>query len=371
MAEFIDFDGVDTLGDHHALGPSSYTFLAMCPGFAGKSTSGTLAIRGTAAHAIGAARLLGIDPPTPTEEEKKVVERSDYDAGVWYAEQVKAMSAGCKLNVESKVQMNPDEINIPDCMKDVFGTVDAWWEDEFGELHVCDFKTFDRGEKDHSPQMEGYALLICSHEQKYKAKPIHLHVAAGGIEKVLSYIVSYNDALRHVSAILNRAMDQGAERSPCAACQYCRHSMTCTGVNPIVAAVNDTSVWSGLSMAAKKVVVDAIKPLIKSFDEDLKEHWKTHETLEDKEAGILYQRTKRNPSAVCKSVAALGEFLGTQGVSAERFLEKICSVSRTACESVLVEANPALTKAAAKTLLNSYFAVPAGAKPSYSGKRVK
>lgn len=359
----------EKLADHHELGPSAYTWLAMCPGFGGRKTSGPLAIRGTAAHARGAAKLLGLEPPELTDEEKSHIEPGDLEAGEWYAEQLQAISGGTNLNVESKVLYNPECEDVPR-MKGVFGTVDSWWVDEFGELNVCDFKTFDRGEKDHSPQMEGYAILICSHFPEFKAKPIHLHVAAGGIQKILSYVVTFGDAVRHVSAILKRAQDPEAERSPCDACQYCEHSMTCKGVNAVVAAVEDKTVWSGLSLAAKKVVVDAIKPLIRAFDEELKAHWESNEILEDKANGILYKRIIKNPNRVCTSISQLGMALEPHHIPADQFIDHICSVSKTACEEALIKANPGMKKKEAGAILDSYFQIPANGKPSFSSKRV-
>lgn len=362
----------EVLPMHHKLGPSNYTSWSECPCFESRGgEGGEMAVRGTYAHKVVAA-LIGNEPtPAKNQEEERVVTLDDIDAAEWFVGQVKVLSAGRQLHSEQKVQFNAAMGGDCPELVGVFGTVDVWHEDEFGQLHIYDFKTFDRGEKDHTPQMEGYAVLICSNMPQYIGKPIYLHVGAGGSREIVSYVTNFGDACKHVLAIIARHLSPSAAPTPADCCKYCAKAATCNGVNQVVAAAKDELVWGGLSMAAKKVVVESLKSIIKSFETDFSKWLDEHgDVCEDKENGIIYKRVPQKPNRVCVSISQLGTALQEHNIPAEQFIDRICSVSSTAVVEALVAANPGMKKSTAESIIEKHFAIPAGAKPKQKIVRV-
>ena len=362
----------EVLPAHHRLGPSCYTSWSECPCFESRGgDGGEMAVRGTYAHKVVAA-LIGSQPvPARTPEEERFVSLDDIDAAEWFVNQVQVLSAGHQLHSEQKILFNA--AMAADCpeLEGVFGTVDVWHDDEFGQLHIYDFKTFDRGEKDHTPQMEGYAVLICSNMPQYIGKPIYLHVGAGGIREIVSYVTNFGDACKHVLSIIARHLSPSAAPTPADCCKYCAKAANCDGANQVVAAARDELVWSGLSMAARRVVVDSLKSIIKGFEAEFSKYLDEHgDVCEDAENGICFKRVQQKPNRVCTSITGLGTALADHNIPADQFIDRICSVSRARVVEALVAANPGMRKSAAEAVAGKYFAVPAGAEPKTKIVRV-
>ena len=154
-------------------------------------------------------------------------------------------------------------------------------------------------------------------------------------------------------------------------CRYCTKAATCTGANQMVAAARNELVWSGLSMAAKRVVVDSLKSIIKSFEVDFSKWLDDHGGVcEDEENGICYRRIRQNPNRICTSISRLGGALEGHNIPADQFVDHICSVSLAGVVEALLKANASMKKSEAERIAGRYFAVPAGAKPKYRIVRV-
>ena len=345
--------------DHSPLGPSHYTMWAGCPCHEGKPGQNEFAARGSASHEILAMKTNGIEAPRPES-----MPLEDYENAEWGHQALVRISNGAHIVTEGKVTFNPpedDDDGVLSVFKGVFGTVDAWWVDpQTGSLNIADYKTFDRGETDHTPQLSGYAVLLCSNHPEFCELPIRLHVLCGGIHKVVTYETDLMTAIDLTKGIIEKHLDPKAEPCPCDVCKYCAKIQTCKGIDRAVATVQNKPVWNGLSLAAKKIVVDSLKKIIENFETEFDEEIEKHNgVLEDKEHGIKWVRQYKKPSAVCLDIAALGEDLANNhGIAPETFINHILTVSKKKVTEALLKAHSGWKKGDCETVLDQHWAVP-------------
>ena len=135
----------EVLPAHHELGPSKYSSLFECPCYEGKKDGSPDAVRGTYSHLVVQANITGDMSLLEKNKKPDLVQQDDIATGEWGAGEIKALAGSHEIHSEDKIMFNPQLDNDLPVMKGVFGTVDAWFEDDNGFLHICDYKTFDRG----------------------------------------------------------------------------------------------------------------------------------------------------------------------------------------------------------------------------------
>lgn len=362
---------------HHDLGPSNYTWWNECPCYAGiKGMTSPMAIRGTYAHLVVQSDLQMNPLLIEQAERPAIVETEDVETGKWGARTIRDLSSGRPISSEYKVRFNDALAEELPLLKAVFGTVDAFFEDEFGQLHICDFKTFDRGDKDHTPQMSGYAVLVCSNFPQYIGKPIYMHVIAGGSRSVITYMTNFESAVKMIVGIITSHMDPSAEPRPGDCCRYCAKAKTCKAITNVVAIAATAPecgkrmvVWSDLHMADQMVLIEALKKLIKNFEADFKDKISKEKKIENKDSGVCWELTLKNPNRVLTSVSDLAVELEKHNVSSDTFVEHVCSVSQKAAVSALMASNGNMTESQAKKVIEPFWQLPKNAKQTESYKR--
>ena len=356
---------------HHELGPSKYSSLFECPCYEGKKDGSPDAVRGTYSHLVVQANITGDMSLLEKNKKPDLVQQDDIATGEWGAGEIKALAGSHEIHSEDKIMFNPQLDNDLPVMKGVFGTVDAWFEDDNGFLHICDYKTFDRGEKDHTPQMSGYAVLICSHHPQYIGNTIYLHVIAGGIQKVITYMTNFQTAVSMVTSIICRALDPKREPCPGDCCRHCAKAVDCQGVSNVIETVQNKGVWNSLCMADKKVLVESLKKIIQNFDADFEKEIEEHKgELESPTSGVKWITVLKNPNRVCTSNADLAKALAKHNIGAAQFVNELCKVTRKNIVEALVKANPGMKSGKAEDIIDVYYAIPANGKKSKSYKRV-
>ena len=254
-------------------------------------------------------------------------------------------------------------------MRGVFGTVDAWFEDETRQLHICDYKTFDRGEKDHTPQMSGYALIICSRFPQYAAGRIFLHVVSGGVRRVTTIETDFVACAKLVTGVLSRHLAPDAQPCPCYACKYCAKVETCHGVGGLVSVVQSAPVkWDDMHMADKMVLVEALKKVIKNFEDEFSAKLEKEGEISSPKTGVTWKAVQKKPSRVLKSLANLAKTLAQYGITEEIFFRDIASTTQKKVETALAAAQ--LPSSDVKAIIDAQWVVPEGAQPTITRKRV-
>lgn len=355
---------------HHSLGPSNYTQWFDCPCWEGKKDSGTDAERGTFSHLVLQSILQKDDSILP-QVIPPVVTSDDIEAGKWGADAIRQIAGDAEIHSESRVAFNDAMAGEFPMLKGVFGTVDVWFADEANQLHIVDYKTFDRGEKDHTPQMSGYAVLVCSNHPEFVGSRIYLHVASGGTREITTYTTDFVTAATLVGRIISAHLSTDSQPCPCDGCKYCAKAATCSGVSNVVQIVQPTEVtWDKMHLADKKVLVDALKKVIKNFEAEFSAELKEKGSVESPTTGVRWELITKNPVRECASLVALYESMKPFGVTQEQFLNGVCSTTQSAVKSALTIASPGITAAQVKEVIDSNWRVPDGAVGSTSAKRV-
>lgn len=355
---------------HHGLGPSNYSNWNLCPCWDGSETEGDYAARGSYSHLV-VQSVLQDNPAVLAEGAKpETIENDDIDAGMWGAEAILALAAGQPVHSEERVTFAPEMEDAFPLMKGVFGTVDAWFVDETGCPHICDFKTFDRGEKDHTPQMSGYALLLCSRHPEYADRQIFLHVIAGGTRRVVTYSTDFPTCAALVGRIITSRLSADRQPCPCDACKTCANIGTCTAVDGAVSLVENKPVWSRMEMADQMVVVEALSKMLEKFKGDFKKKIEEDGEISSSTTGVKWVKHVKNPTRECVDATGLAAKLEEKGVPLDYFLGKVCKVSMKGCTDALMKSNKGMKKSEAEEVAAFYFGIPAGKKGSIEYRRV-
>lgn len=360
----------EVTGAHHGLGPSNYTQWFDCPQWEGKPGGGTDAERGSFSHLVMQSILQGDSSILP-EVVPTCVTMDDIESGRWGAEAVRQLAGGAEIHSESRVRFSDAmAVDFP-VLKGVFGTVDAWFVDDANQLHVVDYKTFDRSEKDYTPQMSGYAVLLCSQHPEFAGGRIYLHVASGGTREVTTYATDFTTAVSLVGRIIVAHLSPDSRPCPCDACKHCAKAAHCPGVSNVVSIVQPTAVaWDAMHLADKKVLVDALKKVIRNFEADFLAELKEKGSVESPATGVRWELATKAPPRECGPMVDLYKDMAAFGVTRDQFMRDVCTATQTAVKSALAVASPGIAASDVKGLIDRNWRIPDGAVGSPTAKRV-
>lgn len=252
---------------HHELSPSKFPGLNECLLFAQKSRTTTVATAGTVAH---------------DEARKQIEEGIEADSKVarWFAETTLELANGNKVVCECRVTATMPVI------KGIFGHLDAYWWDN-GVLHIVDFKTFSDGSRDYTMQLLGYAALMYHPDFKSNTKVV-CHILHGGIFKIETFETTFKDAYDKVVSLVTR-IKQGGKPRLNSHCQFCNKINECeVTMNAIETVKSNALSFQNLSLCQKLVVIDAVKKLINTIEEEAKDKAKENGGVLEQD-GIRYE----------------------------------------------------------------------------------
>lgn len=238
---------------HHKLAPSSFPAWARCPAFDSDPTERADAMAGTVQHAA-LAGLLGCQCKTPCGSACKEVSGLSPEAReavTWAADYIRALAAGNRIETERRVSYTVPDTFAGDCMSEVFsGTADAIIIHPPGNLaDLLDFKS-GADERDHRPQLAGYALALFS--MRTRLKTIRAHVLYGRVRRVDTWAMTQADAAGIVHPILDARQKLDRRQTACDYCTFCAHRTTCPAITGQVEAVARTApAWEDLAPAIR------------------------------------------------------------------------------------------------------------------------
>lgn len=252
---------------HHELSPSKMPGLNECILFTQKSRTTMVATAGTAAH---------------DEARKQIEEGIEADSKVarWFAETTIGLANGNKIICEYRAFAKTPII------KGIYGHIDAhWWDD--GALHIVDYKTFSDGSRDYTMQLLGYAALMYQPHSIPDTKVV-CHILHGGIFKIETFETTFKDAYNEIVGLVNR-VKQGGKPKLNSHCQFCSKINECeVTMNAIETVKSNTLSFQNLSLCQKLVVIDAVKKLINTIEDEAKEKAKENGGVLEQD-GIRYE----------------------------------------------------------------------------------
>ena len=230
---------------HHELAPSSFPAWAVCPCFESDPAERADAAEGTVQHAALSAMLSGNDvrPAALSPEARQAVE--------WAAGYVRTLAGAEAILTEHRVTFTTPDGFAPGGVSEVFhGTADAIVIHQPGALaDLIDYKS-GADERDHRPQLAGYALALCT--MRTRIKTIRCHVLYGRVRSVDSWAMTQADAAGTVMPILDARRNPARTPTACAYCSFCAARMTCPAITRQVAAVGETAPnWAELAPAIR------------------------------------------------------------------------------------------------------------------------
>ncbi len=235
---------------HHELAPSSFPAWALCPAFDSDPAEREDATEGTRQHTVLAALLRdewkgGEDCPTLAG-----LSPDAREAVTWAAGYVRTLAGGTAILTEHPVSFTAPDGFARGGVSEVFsGTADVLiLRGNMADL--LDFKS-EADERNHRPQLAGYALALFS--MRARLKTIRAHVLYGRVRRVDFWAMTQADAAGAVLPILDARRDP-ARRVPaaCDYCGFCAHRITCPAITGQVEAVAHTApTWEDLAPAIR------------------------------------------------------------------------------------------------------------------------
>lgn len=334
---------------HHPLSPSKFPGLKGCLLFTQKSRNTTVATAGSDAH---------------DEARKQIEEGVEADSKVarWFAETTLGLANGNKVICEYKATATMPVI------KGIYGYIDAhWWDD--GVLHIVDYKTFSDGSRDYTMQLLGYTSLMYWSDFDPNTKVV-CHILHGGIFKVETFETTFEKAYLEVKDLV-MAVKKGGKPKLNSHCQFCGKINECeVTMNAIETVKCEAPSFQKLSLCQKLVVIDAVKKLINTIEDEAKEEAKKNGGVLE-EDNIRYELKPWNGPSVVRDIKELaGGMLNPVddkgnkmvGITHDELLS-MCGVPKSKVIAKLKEknaSNKAIKKVAIENLVKGYYITTEG-----------
>jgi len=230
-------------GEHHALSPSKFPAWAVCPCFESDPKERADAAEGTAQHAALAADLGGDESPLDA------LSLDARESVTWAADHVRTLAGADEIECEVRLQYTaPDTFAHGGKSVVYHGTADAL----ILRGNMADLIDYKSGadDREHRPQLAGYALALFS--MRARIKTVRCHVLYGRVRRVDSWALTQADAAGIVLPILDARNDPVRAPAPCDHCSFCRDRMTCPALIGQVEAVAMVNQWEHLTPALRE-----------------------------------------------------------------------------------------------------------------------
>ena len=230
-------------GEHHELSPSKFPAWAVCPCFESDPEERADAAQGTAQHAALAAALSGDEAPL------EGLAPDARESVTWAAAHVRTLAGADKIECEVPLQYTAQDAFARGGVSDVYhGTADAL----ILRGNLADLIDYKSGadDREHRPQLAGYALALFS--MRARIKTVRCHVLYGRVRRVDSWALTQADAAGIVLPILDARNDPAHSPNPCDHCSFCRDRMTCPALIGQVEAVAKVNQWEHLTPALQE-----------------------------------------------------------------------------------------------------------------------
>lgn len=234
------------MNSHHELSPSKFPAWAQCPAFDSDQAERDDAIEGTRQHEALAAALAGNDAPTAA------LDPAAREAVVWALNHIRTLAQGHLIDPERRVAYTAPDTFASGGKSEVFyGTADAIIIHPPGNLaDLVDYKS-GADDRDHRPQLAGYALALFS--MRPRLKTVRAHCLYGRVSSVDSWPFTQAEAAAVVLPILDARRDPArCVPAACDYCGFCAHRATCPAITGQVEAVAKTTpAWDDLAPAIR------------------------------------------------------------------------------------------------------------------------
>ncbi len=387
---------------HCKIGPSTLPARAVCP--CHESAPGDASAQsGTRSHKVVEANIANTQSCTPPEPDLMGVTESpemmgitpadnylpgttddEIGRGVWGANTIKRLrdetAPGEYIHTETRVKFRADYTFVDDpaaraVLARKFGTVDAYWKNEEGDvLYIADYKTYANAsdEKSYIPQGMMYAALLKSGLAP-AAERVVFYVVAGGDRSVARYDFTIGEALavtvetiRRVEAVQPGGLFASGEEArtkcgkPSAWCKTCAHAASCPAISRAVTMVSGGGILQK-PLAVRMAVVPVLESFVKGVKAEVKARLDAGERVYDEASGIEYALAERKGRAKLADLRGLAEAVIDYGVKPDDFAAAV-SVSKTAVDALLKAADDAVgrkvKKADREAVYVRYFTEP-------------
>jgi hypothetical protein len=228
---------------HHEFAPSSFPAWSKCPQFDSDPAEREDAAEGTRQHLALSSTLSGDDAALAA------LSLDAREAVTWAADNIRALAGELPITVEQKVSYVAPDSFAPSGVSEVFhGTADAVIVHPPGNLvDLIDYKS-GADDRNHQPQLAGYALALFS--MRTRLKTIRCHILYGRVRRAESWALTQADAAAIVLPIIEARRDPTRVPSACDYCQLCLHRLNCPAlVDRVTAVAKFAPAWEELATA--------------------------------------------------------------------------------------------------------------------------
>ena len=319
------------MNSHHELSPSKYNGWAECVHYESADRSSKEAKGGAVSH----------------DELHNLLTDSEYDSSdsvaVWasmtinnYLEKTEAVT----FHTEAKV------IGIIPGVEGVFGTPDVYWEGKNSSgnkvLYIADLKTYSDGSNDYTPQLKGYATLLCQSENRERNDEVHLIVLHGAVKKADEYIMLMGECIDQTRELLKRVRDKEEPHHICKWCKYCACINTCPAACKAIDKVeNQSPSFEKLSLPQKLVVCEAVEKIISNIKAEAKEKARENGGVLESD-GIRYEIKVSNGTPKLRDILDVVNSVRPENMKwfgSNSELLKLCELPKTKFTKAVKEIN--------------------------------
>lgn len=229
---------------------------AVCPCFESDSEERADAAEGTRQHAALAAMLAGNEIPERLSPGAR-------EAVEWAADHIVTLAGDDAVKSETRLQYRALDAFAQGGRSVVyFGTADAL----VIRGNLADLIDYKSGvdDRDHRPQLAGYALALFS--MRTRIKTVRCHVLYGRIQRVDSWTLTQDAAAGVVMPIIEARNNPERTPNPCEYCSFCGHSATCPALSRQVEVVAKANEWENLApVLAKPEAITAPETMSKAL----------------------------------------------------------------------------------------------------------
>lgn len=333
------------MGDHHIHSPSKLDALSQCPCYESDPAGSPAAERGTRQHKYLELLLKGGLENVPPDF-LATLEQDDIEAVEWACDWVQENTTGDRM-IEEHLTIMDDEFQ-----ELTNGTADVLDLSDPETALVIDYKS---GQKHaYKAQLAAYGLGAMQRLGVLHACVVILY---GRFKSVEKYFVTYNEAMREITRIIDDVTYPDAAPRPCDYCDWCQRAATCSALEPATTAM---SRWTGPEAPATidlNEITDprAISELLTvcSYAQSQIDAIKKHALTQAKDGAVI-------PGYQLKERAGAWEIDDLQALYAASLMEpdqfmSACKVVKEQFETALVATGQADTKAAAAKMANKLF----------------
>lgn len=311
---------------HHPYGPSRWPALVECSQWESRPSSED-AERGTALHELFARVLNGEEVAEPDAQFEANVVKLATKFRSMYLEDRDCLPVGERVMlVEALVHLTTPTGSG----SDIYGRVDCAFMDRARRLHVVDLKSAEHVDRDHIPQLIGYANGIVS-SAGFRPVAVCFHLAYADSGRDLEVQMPVDEVWNRYAELYERIQSIAAgEKMPprqCGWCSLCSKHESCPAARAVAETVSATLAdaperWPQFSPERKAqlcVLAEAVSKWSDAIKRRAGEDARSGILIQDAANGIFYGLQERK-GHLAIDVDKAWQVAKANGIARERFL---------------------------------------------------